>query len=119
MLKIWMTNGGTSTVSACQMILNVWSLGLCLFIRNLVVLRKEIIFIFKKLSKFALQMLSLPVSNADAERLFSKLNLIKTDIRNRLSIKTVNSLIYIAEAVNEQEACYLYQPTDEMINYFK
>ena len=74
---------------------------------------------FKNLSKFALQMLSLPVSNADAERLFSKLSLIKTETRNRLSIKNLKSLLYVSEAVKEQEACYLFQPSEAMINYFK
>ena len=34
--------------------------------------------LFKNLSTFALRLLALPVSNADAERLFSKLSNIKT-----------------------------------------
>ena len=93
--------------------------GIVPFYQKLACFQEGDHFYFKKLSNFALQMLSLPVSNADAERLFSKLHLIKTDIRNRLSIKTVKSLIYISEAVKEQEACYLFEPTAEMINYFK
>ena len=88
--------------------------GIVPFYQKLACFQEGDHFYFKKLSNFALQMLSLPVSNADAERLFSKLHLIKTDIRNRLSIKTVKSLIYISEAVKEQEACYLFEPTAEM-----
>ena len=71
---------------------------------------------FKHLATFVLQILSLPVSNSDAERLFSKVNLIKTDIRNKLKTKSVAALIHMAEAVKEQESCFLFKPTDAMMN---
>ena len=72
--------------------------------------------VFKNLSTFVLQILSLPVSNADAERLFSKLNLIKTDNRNRLEIESLKSLLYISDAVKEQESCFTFVPSDAMLN---
>ena len=68
------------------------------------------------LCNFILTLLSLPVSNADAERLFSKLNLIKTDIRNRLSVDSLKAQLFIAEAVREQECCFEFKPSQEMIN---
>ena len=71
---------------------------------------------FKNLSTFALQILSLPVSNTDAERIFSKVNLIKTDIRNSLNTKSVEALILISEAVKEQAACFTFKPSDAMLN---
>ena len=72
--------------------------------------------LFKNLSTFALQILFLPVSNTDAERIFSKVNLIKTDIRNSLNTKSVEALILISEAVKEQAACFTFKPSDAMLN---
>lgn len=46
---------------------------------------------YKELSKFALYLLSLPYSNADVERVFSKMNLIKSKLRYRMSAE-LNSL---------------------------
>lgn len=52
-------------------------------------------YMFKNIGTFSLNILALPVTNTDAERLFSKLNLIKTDCRNNLSITSLKSLCYI------------------------
>ena len=93
--------------------------GIVPFYQNLGSFKEGDQFYFKNLSKFALQVLSLPVSNVDAERLFSKLNLVKTDTRNRLGIKSLKSLLHISEAVKEHEACYLYQPTEAVLKCFE
>ncbi|KAL1492463.1 hypothetical protein ABEB36_010715 [Hypothenemus hampei] len=45
---------------------------------------------FINLSNFALSVLSIPHSNAECERVFSKVNLLKTKTRNKLSTTTVN-----------------------------
>ena len=86
------------------------------FYQQLGLLKYDEEFLFKNLSTFALQILSLPVSNADAERLFSKLNLVKTDIRNKLSVETLRALLTISEAVEEDEACYTFMPSEAMLN---
>ncbi|KAK8372811.1 hypothetical protein O3P69_017374 [Scylla paramamosain] len=39
---------------------------------------------FKEVGQFALSMLSLPISNASVERVFSQMNLIKNKLRNRM-----------------------------------
>lgn len=54
---------------------------------------------FSELTHFALSTLSLPHANADCERVFSKVNLIKTDIRNRLTVETVNGTLLAAESM--------------------
>ena len=72
--------------------------------------------VFPNLSCFALNMLALPVSNTDCERLFSKLNLIKTDIRNQLSPETLRAILYLAEAVKEQEACCEFLQPESLID---
>ncbi|GBP92890.1 hypothetical protein EVAR_49049_1 [Eumeta japonica] len=53
---------------------------------------------FSELAHFALSTLSLPHANADCERVFSKVNLIKTDLRNRLTVETVNGTLLAAES---------------------
>lgn len=45
---------------------------------------------FQDLAVFALNLLSLPWSNAEVERVFSQVNLVKTKLRNRLHIDTLN-----------------------------
>ena len=70
---------------------------------------------FKNLSTFILKVLSLPVSNVDVERIFSKVKLIKTDVRNNLKTETVAALTILSQAVHEQEACYEFRPTPAMM----
>lgn len=53
---------------------------------------------FSELASFALAVLSLPHANADCERVFSKTNLIKTDLRNRLITETVDGTLLAAES---------------------
>jgi hypothetical protein len=45
------------------------------------------------LSNLALQLLSIPASNADSERVFSLVRRIKTDFRSSLSVETLSALI--------------------------
>lgn len=47
---------------------------------------------FQELVDFALLVLVLPHSNADVERVFSQMNIIKTKQRNRMSLHTLNSI---------------------------
>lgn len=75
--------------------------------------------IFKVLPKFALNILSLPVSNADVERIFSKVNLNKTKVRNKLLPSTQAALIIASEAAKEQGGCVTFGPSAQMINYVK
>lgn len=51
--------------------------------------------IFKELSEFALRFLSLPISNAVVERIFSIMNTTKTKIRNRMGQRMLVALIRI------------------------
>lgn len=75
-------------------------------------------YMFKNIGTFSLNILALPVTNTDAERLFSKLNLIKTDCRTNLSITSLKSLCYISEAVREQGECHKFKPSSAMMESF-
>lgn len=50
---------------------------------------------FEEISDFVLKLLCLPWSNADVERVFSNINLVKTNIRNRIQLRTINSILAI------------------------
>ncbi|GBP33090.1 Zinc finger protein 862 [Eumeta japonica] len=64
---------------------------------------------FKKLSKFALDVISLPHANADCERLFSQVNLIKTKKRNKSVTPTVNGILLAKQRVRGN--CISFQPS--------
>lgn len=70
-------------------------------------------FKFKELSNFVLDILVTPHSNASCERVFSKINLIKTDIRNRLCSETINGLLLASQSANKE--CYSFEISEKMI----
>lgn len=69
--------------------------------------------LFTNLSEFVLNVLSLPQSNCVCERIFSKVNLIKTKLRNHLMTKTINGLINTSECV-KITTCVKFKPTKNM-----
>jgi len=58
---------------------------------------------FKDVSNFLLTVLSLPQSNVSYERMFSKINLIKTKQRNCLNTKTLNGILSAKEFTKKSE----------------
>lgn len=72
---------------------------------------------FKDLADFALSVLSLPHSNAECERVFSKINLFKTKTRNRLKTATVNGALLATESVKSSGACCKkFSPSKDMLS---
>ena len=54
--------------------------------------------------------LSLPHSNADVERLFSQVGIVKTKLRNRMRISTLNSILAIKYGLKRHgQCCYQYE----------
>lgn len=60
---------------------------------------------FENVTSFILKVLSLPHSSVDCERVFSKINLIKTKVRNKLNTETMNSLLLASEHMNQSTSC--------------
>lgn len=72
---------------------------------------------FYELAMFALSVMSLPHSNASCERIFSKINRVKTKSRNKLITNTVSSTIMASECIKKNEnCCYNFQPWKEMFD---
>lgn len=66
---------------------------------------------FANLSKFVLDFISLPHSNADSERVFSQVNLIKTKSPNKMGVSTVNAVVLAKQRLKSKGDCSTYEPT--------
>lgn len=69
-------------------------------------------FMFPNLRTFVKAMFSLPHSTAEVERVFSKLNLIKTRLRNRLHVSTCEAIILSKDLLKDSGGvCYKFKMT--------
>ncbi|RLU18311.1 hypothetical protein DMN91_008668 [Ooceraea biroi] len=71
---------------------------------------------FDELCNFALNVLLLPHSSAACERVFSKMNSIKTKSRNRLLLSTTKSLLLASQCVSRAGSCGKFDVTEEMLH---
>ncbi|CAH2086584.1 unnamed protein product [Euphydryas editha] len=73
---------------------------------------------FKELCDLALTVISLPHSNAEIERIFSAMNNTKTKLRNRMNLKSINSVLMIKYSLRRiNKSCYDYEiPIDVLKN---
>ena len=62
-------------------------------ILDLLSTNETLIVLYPILYKFSQIALTLPVSNADAERGFSCMNRVKTELRNRLTVSSLDTLL--------------------------
>ena len=67
----------------------------------------------------AVSVLSLLHSNAKVERVFSQMSVVKIKLRNRMSLQTLNSILYIRYGLKlSGEACYEHQLPDSVLQLF-
>ncbi|CAG5083000.1 Protein of unknown function [Cotesia congregata] len=71
----------------------------------------EEVWSFKNLAKFFLNIISLPYGSADCERIFSKIGLIKCQVRKKLVTNTLNGLLLSSQRVNHN--CIGYEPSKD------
>lgn len=72
--------------------------------------------LFPNLGQFVLNVLSIAHSNASCERTFSKVNNIKTKLRNKLNNSSVTNIILAKESIAEKGGCPNFEPTEEMLS---
>ncbi|XP_066585587.1 SCAN domain-containing protein 3-like [Prorops nasuta] len=72
---------------------------------------------YTNLSQFVLNLLCLPHSNAECERLFSKVNLTKTKNRNKMKTTTLKNNLTAWECVKNSGTCKLFEPSADMIDH--
>ena len=71
---------------------------------------------YKELADFALRSLSLPISNAVVERVFSVMAIVKTKLRNRMSFDMLVAIMRIRIHLKVlNECCINFQPTKSML----
>jgi hypothetical protein len=69
---------------------------------------------FNEICNFVFYSMSLPHSYAAAERIFSKLNLIKTKTRNRLLPNTCNNLM-LSKELSHDKKCFTWKPCEKLL----
>ncbi|KAL1472072.1 hypothetical protein MTO96_039555 [Rhipicephalus appendiculatus] len=75
--------------------------------------------LFPLLSQLALSLLTLPLSNASVERVFSHVTLTKTDIRNRMNLETLDNILFVKLALwSETPCCKEFDPSDVLLERF-
>lgn len=73
---------------------------------------------FDVLTDLMTALLALPHSSACVERVFSKVNLVKTKQTNKLSCGTVSNRILAKQAVARQQSCYNFAPSKHLVKMF-
>lgn len=74
---------------------------------------------FPNISKLALSLLSAPISNAAVERAFSLYSVVKTKLRNRLSLPMIQSIMTVRYNINIfHKSCVNFTPTKAMLDKF-
>jgi len=74
---------------------------------------------FEELALFALSMLSLLLSNADVERAFFQVNIIKSKLQNRMANKTLAGILHVQYGMRRQNICCTdFVPTHHMLVRF-
>ena len=73
---------------------------------------------FRLISTAVIRMLCLPTSNADIERVYSQVNVIKTNKRNRMKTDVLESILYIKYGLRRMnKKVHEFVPPVRMLKY--
>ncbi|KAK3892454.1 hypothetical protein Pcinc_003687 [Petrolisthes cinctipes] len=71
---------------------------------------------YPELCELAISVLSLPHSNAEVERLFSQMNIVKSKLRSRLNLRSVNAILAVRSGLKRVgKSCNSYELPKEVI----
>ena len=74
---------------------------------------------FANLAQLALALYSLPYSNAEVERIFSKMNHYKSKVRNKMGSPSIDAVIRVDCGLRwRNETCYQFRVSNEMKQKF-
>ncbi|KAK3885377.1 hypothetical protein Pcinc_010410 [Petrolisthes cinctipes] len=74
---------------------------------------------FSELAQMVLNAHAIPLSNAFVERIFSHVTNIKSKVRNRLSLETMEAVLRIrSKLAGEKICCNKFKVTDKMLSLF-
>lgn len=71
--------------------------------------------LFEHLKDFAISLMLISNSNASAERLWSKMNLSKTKLRNKLKFETIRSILLASSYIVDNGGIQNFEATDKLI----
>ncbi|XP_011858459.1 PREDICTED: uncharacterized protein LOC105556015 [Vollenhovia emeryi] len=84
-----------------------------IFWSKILKIKNEEVGVFSNLMKCAFDALVVPHSNAECERVFSKVNLCKTKVRNKLITDSIEGLLLTSQHLNKD--CIKVEPTKNML----
>lgn len=74
---------------------------------------------FKNIAKFAIALLTVPISNASVERAFSIYSVFKNKLRNKLSLELLQSLMMVRFSIQRNfSSCVNFTPCPDMLKMF-
>ncbi|KAK3918936.1 Zinc finger protein 862 [Frankliniella fusca] len=74
---------------------------------------------YRKLAEYVLTIISLPLSNAVVERIFSIMGVVKTKLRNRMSLKMLAAILLVRAHLGSRDVCCKsFEPSPAMIERF-
>lgn len=74
---------------------------------------------FSHVAEFFLHISLIPHSNAEPERVWSKLKITKTPLRNKLYTSTCEALLIISDQIKAAGDCRHFEPTERMHDLFR
>ena len=75
-------------------------------------------YLFRDLSKLALTALSMPISNALVERVFSRVTMVKTKFRYRIGLELLTAILRVRTSLQiSRKCCSSFEPPLSMLNY--
>ena len=75
---------------------------------------------YHNIYQLATSLLTMPVSNAEVERLFSQMNCVKTGLRNRMQIGMLESVLRVRSRLHAtNQTCVTYPISAKMLSIFR